>query len=259
MFLRSSNFLTLPACQFLSNLQFLILAKRLRRTRLLLFLGPLLILLLKSPKLLYPTNPLFPLRPLPVEPRFPFTSQPLTLGLRRQPNLPVRFPEALTGFAGRAKPLFDQGVTPSRGPLTSLLCLGGLRTNFLDGWISPLHPLPPCLPPQHLLPHQPHPLTIPWGTGSNPLNTSPAESALSSPRQTSEGRSNVINGISRFTPRVVPKFEMDRSDFPSWFNNHDRLTTILDVAGGDLWKKLIYLWLRQERRLAFGLNEAIVG
>jgi len=86
-----------------------------------------------------------------------------------------------------------------------------------------------------------------------------AEPALPLPQQTSEGRSRVIDGMSRFAPRIVPEFQMDRSDFPSWFSDRKRLDAVLEVAGGGLWEKLICLWLRQERRLAFGLNEAVVG
>jgi hypothetical protein len=65
--------------------------------------------------------------------------------------------------------------------------------------------------------------------------------------------------MSRFAPRVVPKFNDNRSDFPSWFHDRKRLDAVQNVEAGDLWKKLIGLWLQQERRLAFGLNEKIVS
>ena len=67
------------------------------------------------------------------------------------------------------------------------------------------------------------------------------------------------SGISRFAPRVIPKFNHNWSDFPSWFHNRKRLDAVLDVEAGDLWKKLIGLWLQQERRLAFGLDDKIVS
>ena len=67
------------------------------------------------------------------------------------------------------------------------------------------------------------------------------------------------SGMSRFAPHVIPKFNHNKSDFPSWLHEHKRLNTILKVEAGDLWKKLIGLWLQQERQLAFGLNDEIVS
>ena len=76
------------------------------------------------------------------------------------------------------------------------------------------------------------------------------------------GTDAVINkgsGISRFAPRVIPEYDHDQSDFPSWLHKPKRLKAVQDVEAGDLWKKLIGLWLQQERRLAFGLNNKIVS
>ena len=67
------------------------------------------------------------------------------------------------------------------------------------------------------------------------------------------------SGMSRFAPRVIPEFNHNKSDFPSWLHERKRLDAVLKVEAGDLWKKLIGLWLQQERRLAFGLNDGIVS
>ena len=62
-----------------------------------------------------------------------------------------------------------------------------------------------------------------------------------------------------FAPRDIPDYDIDRSDFPSWFHEHGRLDSILSVEAGELWEKLITTWLRQERRLCFGLDRHIVS
>ena len=62
----------------------------------------------------------------------------------------------------------------------------------------------------------------------------------------------------RFAPRVIPAYSIDRSDFPSWLIERGRLDYVLSVEAGDIWEKLITTWLRQERRLGFGMNEKIV-
>ena len=46
---------------------------------------------------------------------------------------------------------------------------------------------------------------------------------------------------------------------PSWLLEYGRLDSILSVEAGGLWEKLITTWVRQERRLGFGLNEDIVS
>ena len=62
-----------------------------------------------------------------------------------------------------------------------------------------------------------------------------------------------------FALRVIPNFSIDQSDFPSWLLERGRLDRVLTVEGGKIWEKLITTWLRQERRLGFGLNERIVS
>ena len=61
-----------------------------------------------------------------------------------------------------------------------------------------------------------------------------------------------------YAPRVIPDYNIDRSDFPSWLLESGRLDYVLFVEAGAIWKKLIATWLRQERRLGFGLNERLV-
>ena len=68
----------------------------------------------------------------------------------------------------------------------------------------------------------------------------------------------VASGRFPSAPREIPTYDIDRSDFPSWLLERDRLEFVLSVEAGDLWEKLITAWLRQERRLGFGLNETIV-
>lgn len=58
--------------------------------------------------------------------------------------------------------------------------------------------------------------------------------------------------------REVPTYALDRSDFPAWVLENGRLDRILSVEGGEVWKKLINTWIRQERRLGFGLVENLV-
>lgn len=61
-----------------------------------------------------------------------------------------------------------------------------------------------------------------------------------------------------YAPRVTPTYNIDRSDLPSWLIERGRLDCVLSVESGALWEKLIATWLRQERRLGFGLDETIV-
>jgi len=58
---------------------------------------------------------------------------------------------------------------------------------------------------------------------------------------------------------VIPTFNIDRSDLPSWLLERGRLDSVLSVEAGEIWEKLITTWLRQERRLGFGLNEQLGG
>ena len=73
-----------------------------------------------------------------------------------------------------------------------------------------------------------------------------------------EGQANVLNPF-HYAPRIVPDYSIERSDFPSWLLERGRLDYVLSVEAGDVWEKLITTWLRQERRLGFGLNERLVG
>jgi len=65
------------------------------------------------------------------------------------------------------------------------------------------------------------------------------------------------SGHFPFALRVIPDYKIDRSDFPSWFFERERLNYILAVEAGQIWEKLITTWVRQERRLAFGLNVSV--
>ena len=82
------------------------------------------------------------------------------------------------------------------------------------------------------------------------------EEDLTIPSETDAG---IIKGISRFAPRIIPEFRLDQSDFPSWFDDRARFKAIQEVAWGGAFGRNFYLWLRQERKLAFGLNETIVS
>jgi len=70
---------------------------------------------------------------------------------------------------------------------------------------------------------------------------------------------DTVPNCFRFAPRVIPDYHIDRSDFPSWLLERGRLDFVLSVEAGDIWKKLITTWLRQERRVGFGLNEKLVS
>jgi len=72
-------------------------------------------------------------------------------------------------------------------------------------------------------------------------------------------RADTAPGHFRFAPRIIPDYRIDRSDFPSWLLDRVRLDFVLSVEAGDIWKKLIITWLRQERRVGFGLNEKLVS
>lgn len=66
-------------------------------------------------------------------------------------------------------------------------------------------------------------------------------------------------GHFHFAPRVIPNYNIDRSDLPSWLLERGRLDYVLSVEAGHVWEKLVTTWLRQERRLGFGLNEQFVS
>ena len=105
-------------------------------------------------------------------------------------------------------------------------------------------------------------LTIPAETDASFFDTSLAsEVALPLPQPPPEESSIAANrrGNSRFAPRIIPDYQIDRSDLPSWFHQNNRLDAVLKVEAGGLWEKLIRLWLQQERRLKFGLDTTIVS
>ena len=91
-----------------------------------------------------------------------------------------------------------------------------------------------------------------------PLSRQPVEEPLTTPAATSE-MTTTARGRFAFSPRVIPTYTIDQSDFPSWLLESGRLNLVLSVEGGELWKKLIVTWLRQEKRLGFGLNEQLVS
>ena len=74
-----------------------------------------------------------------------------------------------------------------------------------------------------------------------------------------EPETTITPGHFRFAPRIIPNYRIDRTDFPSWLLERGRLDFVLAVEAGELWEKLIKTWLRQERRLGFGLNEQLVS
>ena len=92
-------------------------------------------------------------------------------------------------------------------------------------------------------------LTIPMDIETNPPGSPTTESEITTP----------ASGCFRFAPRVIPSYRIDRSDFPSWILERGRLDYVLNVEAGTVWEKLIGTWLRQERRLEFGINEKIVS
>ena len=111
-------------------------------------------------------------------------------------------------------------------------------------------------------------LTIPEEIEMNIPNTLPAEEPTTPSSQhqieeplTTPTSSEITTTQPKrlhFAPRVIPSYSIDRSDFPSWLLERGRLDYVLSVEAGDIWKKLITVWLKQERRLGFGLNENIV-
>jgi hypothetical protein len=106
-------------------------------------------------------------------------------------------------------------------------------------------------------------LTIPMNIDASLTDdTSPTgESATPSLQQSPEEPSITISPLfnCRFALRIIPTYQIDRSDFPSWFQERGRLDAVLSVEGGGLWERLISAWLRQERRVGFGLNEKVVS
>ena len=108
-------------------------------------------------------------------------------------------------------------------------------------------------------------LTIPaevgGGTSSAPRTdelTIPSSPQSLEKAHTVSGEANTTSSHFSFAPRVIPDYNIDRSDFPSWLIERSRLDYVLFVEAGDIWEKLITTWLRQERRLGFGLNDKIV-
>ena len=96
-------------------------------------------------------------------------------------------------------------------------------------------------------------------SGDVPTNSSPQRS-LGEPLAISmEPGTNSTSNRFQFAPRVIPYYTIDRSDLPSWLLDSGRLDFVLEVEGGDLWKKLIVTWLRQERRVGFGLDAKLVS
>ncbi|KAF9642316.1 hypothetical protein BDM02DRAFT_3193503 [Thelephora ganbajun] len=71
------------------------------------------------------------------------------------------------------------------------------------------------------------------------------------------GITTTTSGCFRFAPCVIPTYSIDRSDLPSWLLKRGRLDYVLSVEAGQIWEKLITTWLKQERRLGFGLNEQL--
>lgn len=104
-------------------------------------------------------------------------------------------------------------------------------------------------------------LSIPTETDTNPSGTSTTRDLTRPSPQRSPEESSVItrSNNSLFAPRVIPSYQIDRSDLPSWLLERGRLDSVLSVEAGGLWEKLIITWLRQERRLGFGLDEKIVS
>ena len=108
-------------------------------------------------------------------------------------------------------------------------------------------------------------LTIPaeagGGASSTPRTdelTIPSLSQSLETTHTISGEANKTSSHFNFAPCVIPDYNIDRSDFPSWLIERSRLDYVLFVEAGDVWEKLIMTWLRQERRLGFGLNDKIV-
>jgi hypothetical protein len=85
----------------------------------------------------------------------------------------------------------------------------------------------------------------------------PVEESMAIP--VASGITAATSGHFHYAPRVIPTYSIDRSDLPSWLTERGRLDYVLSVEAGELWRKLIATWLRQERRLGFGLNEQIVS
>ena len=98
--------------------------------------------------------------------------------------------------------------------------------------------------------------------------TTPATSSVDYLTTSPVNESSTTSGVSVTTSvplhfhlalREVPTYNIDKSDCPSWLHESQRLDFVLSVEGGELWKMLITTWFEQERRLGFGLNEALVS
>lgn len=108
-------------------------------------------------------------------------------------------------------------------------------------------------------------LTIPMEDNANTPTTPSADELVVPPSQQPLDIATIPQTITAssnrffYAPRVIPDYHIDRSDLPSWLLERGRLDYILHVEAGAVWEKLIATWLRQERRLSFGLNKQLVG
>ena len=112
-------------------------------------------------------------------------------------------------------------------------------------------------------------LMIPMEGETNAPTTRPIDRPASPPHQQSLEGLSTVPTVSEtatttsnpffYAPRVIPNYKISRSDFPSWLLERGRLDHVLSVEAGAIWEKLIVTWLRQERRLGFGLNEQLVS
>ena len=112
-------------------------------------------------------------------------------------------------------------------------------------------------------------LTIPMETETDiPTAASVDEPIIRLSQQLREGSLAVSTAVETtgtapgrflFAPRVIPTYNIERSDLPSWLLDRGRLDYVLSVEAGAIWEKLIITWLRQERRLSFGLNDKLVS
>ncbi|KAF9781016.1 hypothetical protein BJ322DRAFT_1023687 [Thelephora terrestris] len=96
-----------------------------------------------------------------------------------------------------------------------------------------------------------------FATSSPPTSSSPTPSTTSFGEIPLDGPSIATERSTLLASRITPSYRIDRSDIPSWLIERGRLDSVLMVEAGSLWERLIALWLRQERRLGFGLDEKI--
>ena len=105
------------------------------------------------------------------------------------------------------------------------------------------------------------PPTIPTETDASvPTTPSVDEFSVPSSQQSLEETLSIpAQPATTTAPRVIPNYTIDRSDLPSWLLERERLDFVLAVEAGNTWKNLITTWLRQERRVNFGLKEGVVS